>query len=79
MEPETDLRKLNQGGMMTGEEMRKQICDVLLESVPNLKKATRSYMSQRAVANADFAVGAKIWKALDGIEDAAEKLSQSEF
>lgn len=60
-------------------ELRKLICDALLRSLPQLKQLVRSYSSQSIVTGPDFKVAIGIWKSLNSIEDATEKLSQSEF
>lgn len=64
---------------MTGNDLREQICGVLLEALPELKRNVRSYMSQPAVKEPDLRLAIIIWRALDGAEDKAEKLSQSEM
>ncbi|MDO8671252.1 MAG: hypothetical protein Q7O66_07445 [Dehalococcoidia bacterium] len=77
--PETEtLRTMNQT-RISGEDLRKQICDFLNESVPNLKQGVRQYLSRTEVHDKDFSMASKIWRALDGIEDTVEKLGQSEF
>ena len=67
------------GGWLTGIELREEICGVLLEALPELKRRVRLYMSQATVNEKDFAVALKIWKGLDTVEVATCKLAQSEM